>query len=98
MLEPLMSLRDRAEFYHRQLPEKVRRYLTHRGIPESMIERYSLGGNGRAITIPTKNENCEVVFIKTATPPPDGAEAPVIEVPEDAEAELYPWRTLKREI
>lgn len=98
MLEPLMSLRSRAEFYHRQLPEKARRYLNGRGIPESMIERYALGWNGNAITIPVEDESGDVVFLKTAMPPADGEGAPEIEIPHDAEAQLYPWRTLKREI
>lgn len=98
MLEPLFSLRNQAEFYHRQLPEKARRYLNSRGVTDSMIERYTVGWNGSAITIPVENESGAVVFLKTATPPAEGAGVPVFEIPHGAQPELYPWRTLTREI
>ena len=44
--------RDRALFYHRQMPERIRRYLNGRRMPDGIINNKVLGWNGNRITIP----------------------------------------------
>ncbi|MDQ3279804.1 MAG: CHC2 zinc finger domain-containing protein [Acidobacteriota bacterium] len=96
MLEPLFALRNQAEFYHRQLPEKARRYLNSRGVPDTFIERYVLGWNGSAITVPVENETGEVVLLRKILLPTEGAH--VMKRQSEPRAELYPWSTLRRDI
>jgi DNA primase len=97
MSQPIISLRDRAEFYHRQLPQAMRRYLNSRGIPDTLIERYTLGWDGKAITIPIEDRNGKVVFLKLAKSPFDGTRAPKLQTPPGASVELFPWKTIQRQ-
>jgi len=96
MLKPLMSLRDRGEFYHRLLARAKRRNLNDRGIPDALIDRYTLGWNGKAITIPIENRDGDVVFLKFATPTFDGP-SPKMETPPGVPLELFGWRSLLRQ-
>jgi hypothetical protein len=96
MLHHLLLLRDRAEFYHRQLPDATRRYLNQRGLPDTFIEKYLLGWNGQLITIPITNRDGEIVFFKFARSPFSHSRAPKIEMPPSASVELYGWDTLQR--
>jgi len=97
MTQPIISLRDRAEFYHRQLSQAMRRYLNSRGIPDTFIERYTLGWNGKAITIPIEDRDGIVVFLKLVKSPFDGSRAPKFQTPEGASVELFPWKTIQRQ-
>lgn len=97
MTQPIISLRDRAEFYHRQLPQTMRRYLNSRGIPDTVIERYTLGWNGKAITIPVEDRTGKVAFLKLAKSPFDGSRAPKMQTPPDTSVELFPWKTMQRQ-
>jgi len=96
MLNHLLALRDRAEFYHRQLPEAMRRYLNQRGIPDTFIEKYLLGWNGQFITIPIPNRDGEIVFFKLERSPFSRSRASKMEMPPSASTELYGWGTLQR--
>ena len=97
MTQPIISLRDRAEFYHRQLPQAMRRYLNGRGIPDTFIERYMLGWDGKAITIPIEDRNGNVVFLKVEKSPFAGSRAPKMQTPPGALVELFPWKTIQRQ-
>lgn len=96
MLNRLLALRDRADFYHRQLPQAVRRDLNKRGIPDTFIEKYLLGWNGQAITIPVANRDGDFVFLKLAKSSFSRSLAPKIEAPPNSMVELYGWDTLLR--
>lgn len=97
MTQPLISLRDRAEFCHRRLPQAMRRYLNSRGIPDTFIERYTLGWDGKAITIPIEDRTGNVAFLKLAKSPFDGSRAPKLQTPPGASVELFPWKTIQRQ-
>lgn len=97
MLNHLLALRDRAEFYHRQLPDAMRRYLNDRGIPDTFIEKYLLGWNGQLITIPITNRDGEIVFFKFARSPFSRNRVSTMEMPPSASIELYGWDTLQRQ-
>jgi hypothetical protein len=97
MLNHQLALRDRAEFYHRQLPDAMRRYLNQRGIPDTFIEKYLLGWNGQLITIPIPNRDGEIVFFKFAKSPFSRNRASKMEMPPSASVELYGWDTLQRQ-
>jgi hypothetical protein len=96
MTQPITYLRDRAEFYHRQLPQTMRRDLNSRGIPDTFIERYTLGWDGKAITIPIKDRSGNVVFLKLAKSP-FGTRAPKKQTRPGASVELFPWTTIQRQ-
>jgi hypothetical protein len=97
MLESMLALRNRAEFYHRQLPDAMRRYLNERGIPDTFIEKYLLGWNGQLITIPIPNRDGEIVFFKFARSPFSQSKASEMEMPPSAFVELYGWDTIQRQ-
>jgi hypothetical protein len=97
MLEPISTLRDRAEFYHRQLPQAIRRHLNRRGIPDTFIGKYLLGWNGQSITIPIWNREADVLFLKLAKSPFARSHAPKMEEPPYATVQLYGWDTLLRQ-
>lgn len=96
MLHHLLTLRDRAELYQRQLPDAMRRYLNQRGIPDTFIEKYLLGWNGQMITMPIPNRDGEIVFFKLARSPFGRNRASKMEMPPSASIELYGWDTLQR--
>lgn len=97
MLEPIMSLRERAEFYHRELPAAIHRYLNDRGILDVLIDRYKLGWNGKAITIPIENRKGDVVFLKLAEGPFEPSQPPSIESSAGGPLELFGWKSLLRQ-
>lgn len=98
MLKPIMSLRDRAQFYHRQLPAAIRRILNETGIPDALIDRYTLGWNGKAITIPIEDRKGDVVLLKLATGPFDASRPPTMEaLVAGAPLELFGWKSLLRQ-
>jgi hypothetical protein len=96
MLEPL-SPRDRADFYYRQLPQAVRRELNEHGIPDTFIEKYALGWNGKAITIPIANREGNIVFFKFARSPLSGSHGSATQAEPTNPVELYGWDTLLRQ-
>jgi hypothetical protein len=97
MLKPIMSLRDRAQFHNRQLPAAIRRYLNEIGIPDALVDRYSLGWNGKAITIPIEDRTGAVVLLKLAKGPFDSSKLPAMEPAAEAPAELFGWKSLLRQ-
>lgn len=88
--------RDRALFYHRQMPERVRRYLNGRGVPDGIINDKLLGWNGSRITIPIFGRDEEVLFFRYAKSPDDRSEAPKMLFEIGSGVELYGWETLAR--
>jgi len=58
------------------LPDRIRRYLNARGIPNEMIDLNLLGWNGWRITIPIFNREGELVFFKQARDPEDKNDSP----------------------
>lgn len=97
MFDRSFTLRDRAEFYHRQLPQTMRRYLNERGIPDTFIEKYLLGWDGKSITIPMANRDGDLVFFKYAKSPFDGSVAAARRSSPGSPVELYGWDTLMRQ-
>ena len=97
MLDRSLTLRDRAAFYHRQLPEAMRRDLNGRGIPDTFIEKYLLGWNGKDITIPIADHDGDIVFFKYAKSPSSGSRAEATQSEPNGPFELYGWDTLLRQ-
>ena len=96
MLDRSISLRDRAAFYHRQLPEATRRNLNERGIADTFVEKYLVGWNGRDITVPVANRHDDIVFFKCAQSPMSGPHAASTKAEPNAPVEIYGWDTLTR--
>lgn len=97
MLTPILTPRDKAERYHRALPEHIRQYLKNRGIPATIIDRQLLGWNGERVTIPIFDGSGKVLAFRYARPPADLAGPPEMVSDEGAKPELYGWETLARQ-
>lgn len=80
---------------HAALPERIRAYLNARGIPNHLIDRHQLGWNGARITIPTRDRDGNLVFLKLAKDPEDQSDSPKMLVPQGSRAELYGWEHLR---
>lgn len=89
--------RDRAKLYHRLLPDRIRRYLNRRGIPDEIINRHLLGWDGRRITIPVFGRDGDVLFQRLAKGPNDHSDSPKVLSPAGVGVELYGWDTLARQ-
>jgi DNA primase len=82
---------------HERLPERIRRYLNARGIPDPMIDRHLLGWNGKRITIPITDRQGQTTFFKLAKDPEDSSDNPKMLTTPGAHCELYGWeRVLAR--
>jgi hypothetical protein len=90
--QPLVDL---ARQYHGNLPERIRRYLNERGIPDYLIDLHLLGWNGSRITIPIFDRGGKCVFFKLAKDPEDQSDAPKMLTTPGAKAELYGWAELR---
>jgi DNA primase len=85
-----------AAKYHEALPDRIRAYLNRRGIPDSLVDLYLLGWNGRRITIPIFNHAGELAFFKFAKDPADKSASPKMLTTRGASVELYGWEDIQR--
>lgn len=86
------SLLDLASEYHKELPERIRRYLNNkRGISDALIDRHLLGWSGWRITIPIFNRARELAFFKLAKDPEDNSESLKMLATPGSSADLYGW-------
>jgi len=85
-----------AARYHKALPERIRRYLNGRGIPDTLIDLHLLGWNGRRITIPIFTSKGELAFFKLAKDPEDKSASPKMIAPRGSYVELYGWEEVQR--
>ncbi len=90
-MTPIDDLAAVAIGFHDALPERIRKYLNGRGIPDGIISRYRLGWNGRRITIPITIREGVVWFFKLAKDPEDRSDAPKMLVNTGGSTELYGW-------
>src|SRR5437016_176845 len=88
--DPLVA----ARLFYDALPERLRRYLNARGIPDSVIDLHCLGWNGRRISIPISDREVNVAFFKLAKDPDDQSEGPKMLASPGSRAELYGWERL----
>jgi hypothetical protein len=89
------NLYELAAQYHEALPDRIHRYLNHRGIPDALIDLHLLGWNRRRITIPIFNSIGELAFFKFAKDPEDKNSGPKMMTTRGANAELYGWEEVK---
>jgi len=84
-----------ATSWHEALPERIRKYLNHRGIHDEILSLHLVGWTGERISLPIFNANGELAFLKLAKDPEDLSGSPKMLVPTGAEAELYGWERLR---
>lgn len=80
-----------AAEYHEALPSRIREYLNKRGIPDVLVDFFTLGWDGGRITIPIFNRVGDVAFFKFAKDPDDPTPGPKMLTTPGARAELYGW-------
>ncbi len=99
MLVLMTSTPDLFHFaaqYHRALPDRVRRYLSGRGVPGYVVDQRLLGWNGTRITIPVFNRRGVCAFFRLAKYPYDKSDSPKMLSSRGTSAELYGWEVLFR--
>jgi DNA primase len=87
----LTDLHNEALAYHQRLPQRLRKYLNERGIPNPLIHKHLLGWNGQRITIPIPDREGRFAFFKLAKDPEDRSHGPKMLAPAGGHAELYGW-------
>src|SRR5438128_7684703 len=89
------ELLEYARRYHAQMPDRIREYLTGRGIASFIIDKYLLGWSGWRITIPIYARGGDVSFFKLAKDPQDTSDRPKMIATPGSTAELYGWEHLE---
>jgi hypothetical protein len=85
----------KVEEYHKQLPERIRKYLKEkRLLSDEIISRFKIGWDGKAITIPIYNKENKFIFFKYRKDTEDTGEGPKYWYDEGSSAELYGWENL----
>jgi hypothetical protein len=94
----MIGASERAEEYHRNLPDYLRDYLSkERGIADEIIDLHLLGWDGRRIAIPVLNRAGKFAFFKLAKDPGDPRYGPKMLATPGAHVELFGWeRVLAR--
>ena len=88
----LQITNELAQKYHQALPERIRAYINQRCIPDEIIDKFKLGWNGSAITIPIYNKQGDFLFFKYRIDPEKDKEVPNrYWYDPGTSAELYGW-------
>lgn len=91
----LQITKELVEQYHKALPERIRGYLNQRCIPDEIIDRFLIGYNGEAITIPIQNDAGDFIFFKYRSDPDKDKEGKRAYWHDDgAQAQIYGWENL----
>lgn len=90
------DLHNLALGWHRDLPERIKKYLNGRGIPDELIHRHLLGWNGERITIPIPEEHGKIAFFKFVRDP-ENQEGPKMYATSGSQASLYGWETVMKD-
>jgi len=80
--------------HYQALPERIRTYLNKRCLPNAIIDKFKIGWNGSAITIPIYNKKSEYIFFKYRKEPDDVSDKPKSWYDRGAEVSLYGWENL----
>src|SRR6266481_1497102 len=84
-----------AAEYHRALPERIRKYLHSRGIPDEIVNRHFLGWNGSRITIPVFNRKGICAFFRLGKDPDDESRSPKMLSSRGSHIDLDGWELLR---
>jgi len=88
----LKELTKNVDIFHGQLPLKVRDWLKdQRGLSDDVINRFNIGWNGSALTIPIYNREGEYCFLKFRRDPRSNGDGAKYWYSQGSSAELYGW-------
>ena len=91
----LQITNELAQKYHQALPERIRAYLNQRCIPDEIIDKFKLGLNGSAITIPIYDKQGDFLFFKYRKDPEDKSDKAKYWYDPETSAELYGWENVE---
>lgn len=91
-----MDFESAAGIFHRNLPDRLRRYLRSRGLSNEIIDRHRLGWNGQRITMPIPGPDGRVAFFRLARDPDAPPSGPKMLASPGSRVELYGWEVLRR--
>lgn len=76
--------------YHNNLPERIRHWLKNeRGLTDEVINKFKLGWDGKALTIPIYDKENQYIFFKYRRDPDDNSTPPKYSYSANSSAELY---------
>jgi DNA primase len=90
-----------VEEYHKNIPDRIRKYLNQRGINDELINKHKIGYvdgiyGKNWITIPIKGKNDKYLFFKLRIDPETKFyKAKYITYPKGHKAEIFDWETIK---
>lgn len=88
---------DLVNQYHDQLPEDIISWLKNeRGLTEEIIDKFKLGWNGKALTIPIPDKECNYAFFKFRKHPKNTSDLPKYWYTPNASTELYGWENITK--
>ncbi|MBU4492073.1 MAG: hypothetical protein KKD69_06385, partial [Euryarchaeota archaeon] len=86
-----------VEKFHKQLPERIRKYLIEqRGLSDEIISRFKIGWdeNKKEITIPIYNKELKFTSFKYRKDPEDQTDKPKYLLSKGSTAEIYGWENI----
>ncbi len=90
----MIQIQKLVEQYHKNLPERIRNWLkAERGLNDEIIEKFKLGWDGKALTIPIYDKENQYLFFKYRKDPQDNSDSPSPKYwySPGSSAELYGW-------
>lgn len=86
------KIKNLVEEYYKNLPERIRDWLKQkRGLNDEIIDRFRVGWDGKALTIPIYNTDNQCIFFKFRKDPQDNSDLPKYWYSPNSSAELYGW-------
>ncbi len=83
---------ENVENYHNGLPAEIERWLLNeRGLSKEVIEKFKIGWDGKAITIPIYDRTGKCNFHKYRNSHTDNSDKPKYWYSKDSSAEIYGW-------
>ena len=92
----IFEANETVEKFHKQLPERIRKYLNERRLSDEIISGFKIGWdeNKREITTPIYNRELKFTFFKRRKDPEDQTDKPKYLNSKGSTAEIYGWENL----
>ncbi len=88
----MKDIKELVEQCYKNLPERIRDWLKQRrGLNDEIIDRFRLGWDGKALTIPIYNADNQYIFFKFRKDPQDNSDLSKYWYSPNSSAELYGW-------
>ncbi len=88
----MRDIKKLVEEYHQNLPERIQSWLKEkRGLSDEIINKFKLGWDDKALTIPIYDKENQYLFFKFRKDPQDNTDSAKYWYSSNSSAELYGW-------